>query len=136
MRGLGPMADGDRFCAGNSATDVDGAGFAGNTVPYQGDEDFRQRIIDTLHEVYDPEVGLSIVDVGLVYRVLVEAGRVDIRVTMTSAACPLSDQIIDDIVFQLEQVLPEDWNVAVELCWDPPWTPDRISERGRRQMGW
>lgn len=105
-------------------------------LPYRGDESLRGPITAALQEVHDPEIAMSIVDVGLVYEVVAEADRVGIRMTMTSAACPLSDQIIDDIEFQLEQVLPEHWSVAVELCWDPPWTPQRMSERGRRLMGW
>ncbi len=109
---------------------------AAGELPYRGDESLRGPVTAALQEVYDPEIAMSIVDVGLVYGVVAEAGRVDIRMTMTSAACPVSDQIIDDIEFQLEQVIPEDWIVAVELCWDPPWTPQRMSERGRRLMGW
>lgn len=103
---------------------------------YRGDEALRGPIAAALYEIYDPEVAMSIVDVGLVYEVTADAGRADIRMTMTSAACPVSDQIIDDIEFQLEQVIPAGWKVAVELCWDPPWTPAMMSERGRRLMGW
>src|SRR5690606_28986779 len=105
-------------------------------VPYRGDDALRAPLMAALHEVYDPEVAMSIVDVGLVYGLAVDEGRVDIRMTMTSAACPVADQIIDDIRFQLGQVVPENWQVEVELCWDPPWTPEKMSERGRRLMGW
>jgi metal-sulfur cluster biosynthetic enzyme len=105
-------------------------------VPYRGSEALRGPIMAALQEVHDPEIGMSILDVGLVYEVAADAGRVDIRMTMTSAACPLADQIIDDIEFQLEQVLPEGRRVEVELCWDPPWSPEKMSERGRRLMGW
>ncbi|MFA7503439.1 MAG: metal-sulfur cluster assembly factor [Burkholderiaceae bacterium] len=105
-------------------------------VPYRGEEALRGPIMATLHEVYDPEVAMSIVDVGLVYGITAGNGRVDIRMTMTSAACPVADQIIDDIEFQVGQVIPDDWLVEVELCWDPPWTPAMMSERGRRLMGW
>ena len=105
-------------------------------VPYVGDEELRAPLMEGLHEVYDPEVAMSIVDVGLVYGVTVGPGRVDVRMTMTSTACPVAGQIIDDIQFQLGQILPEDWQVEVELCWDPPWTPERMTERGRRLMGW
>lgn len=105
-------------------------------VPYRGDEALRAPLVAALREVYDPEVAMSIVDVGLVYGVTAGEGRVDIRMTMTSPACPVAGQIVDDIQFQLGQVVPEDWQVEVELCWDPPWTPDRMTERGRRLMGW
>lgn len=109
---------------------------ADDEVPYRGDETLRAPLMTALHEVYDPEVAMSIVDVGLVYGLAAGEGRVDVRMTMTSAACPVADQIIDDIQFQLGQVVPDDWRVEVQLCWDPPWTPEKMSERGRRLMGW
>lgn len=116
--------------------DEQAAGTGHLPYPYRGDEQWRRPVAAALAEVYDPEVAMSIVDVGLVYEVAVDAGRVDIRMTMTSAACPVADQIIDDIEFQLEQVVPDGWKVEVELCWEPPWTPEMMSERGRRLMGW
>lgn len=118
--------------------DRDGkAGDAGKQpYAYRGDEALRAPVAAVLAEVYDPEVAMSIVDVGLVYEVTAEAGRIHILMTMTSAACPVADQIIDDIEFQLEQVIPAGWKIEVELCWDPPWTPEMMSEAGRRLMGW
>jgi len=133
---LSSWSDNGFIDEGAQAMNESGDSPAANDFPYRGDEALRESITAALQEVYDPEIAMSIVDVGLVYEVVADAGRVDIRMTMTSAACPVSDQIIDDIEFQLEQVLPEDWVVAVELCWDPPWTPQRMSERGRRLMGW
>lgn len=105
-------------------------------VPYRGDESLRAPLMAALQEVYDPEVAMSIVDVGLVYGLAAGEGRVDVRMTMTTPACPVADQIIDDIEFQLGQIVPEDWKIEVELCWDPPWTPEMMSGRGRRLMGW
>lgn len=104
--------------------------------PYQGPETLRATITAALERVVDPEVALNIVDVGLVYGVTVQDERVDVNVTMTSAACPVIDVIVEDIEFQLDQSLPEHLKIHVELVWEPPWTPQRMSAKARLFMGW
>mgnify|MGYP000938011357 CR=1 FL=1 len=103
---------------------------------YEGPAELQQAIEDALREVMDPEIGLNIVDVGLVYGVTVSGNAVEVRITMTSAACPLGDVIMDDVATRLAQVLPAGTDARVELVWDPPWTPDRLSEHGKQVMGW
>lgn len=102
---------------------------------YQGDAALQPVVNAALERVTDPEMALGILDIGLVYRVRVEPGRIEILMTLTSAACPMGDLIVDDIHKELARVLP-DREVEVELCWDPAWTPERLSERARRLMGW
>ena len=75
-------------------------------------------------------------DVGLVYAVTVTAVKVHVLMTMTSAACPVTDVIIDDVQAELDRVVPADMKIEVEICWEPPWTPDRMSERARQMMQW
>jgi metal-sulfur cluster biosynthetic enzyme len=104
--------------------------------PYQGPPALLPKITAALERVVDPEVALNIVDVGLVYGVAVIDGRADVRVTMTSAACPVSDVIVEDIEFELDQSLPEHMKIHVELVWEPPWTAQRMSAKARRFMGW
>ena len=104
--------------------------------PYEGPPEWRAGITAALERVVDPEVALNILDVGLVYGVSVAAGRVDVAVTMTSAACPVADVIVEDIEFQLDQSLPAELKIHVELVWEPPWTPQRMSARARQFMGW
>ncbi|MDE2401466.1 MAG: metal-sulfur cluster assembly factor [Burkholderiales bacterium] len=104
--------------------------------PYEGDESLHQPIIEALQRVVDPEVAMSIVDVGLIYGVTVADGKVQVRMTMTSAACPVTDVIIEDAETQLDRVLPPDYKIAVELSWEPPWTPERMSERAKLFMRW
>jgi len=104
--------------------------------PYEGPPELLPRIDAALQRVIDPEVALNIVDVGLVYGVTVADGRVDVNVTMTSAACPVADVIVEDIEFQLDQSLPDNLKIHVELVWEPPWTPQRMSARARLFMGW
>ncbi len=104
--------------------------------PYDGPRDLLPALTAALERVVDPEVAMNIVDVGLVYGVAVKDGRVDVIVTMTSAACPVADVIVEDIEFQLDQSLPPDLKIHVELVWEPPWSADRMSAKARLLMGW
>lgn len=91
---------------------------------------------DALLEVIDPEVGINIVDLGLIYRIEVVDGRIEVDMTMTTAACPLGPHLRETAQAVLHRSLPEAESVAVHLVWDPPWTPERMSGRARRQLGW
>ncbi len=104
--------------------------------PYSGPDGLRQPVHTALRRVADPEVAMNIVDVGLVYGVSVEGQCLRLLLTMTSAACPVVDVIVDDCQTELARVLPADMAVAVELVWEPPWTADRLSARARALMGW
>lgn len=105
-------------------------------LPYEGDPAWREAITAALRRVVDPEVALSIVDVGLIYGVVVGEGAVHVRMTMTSAACPVSDVILDEAEHELRRVLPAQHAIELELVWEPPWTPERMSARARRAMDW
>jgi metal-sulfur cluster biosynthetic enzyme len=104
--------------------------------PYEGPAELLPPITRALEGVVDPEVALNIVDVGLVYGVTVAGDRVDVNMTMTSAACPVSDVIVDDVEQALDRALPPQLKIHVELVWEPPWTPQRLSPRARAFMGW
>lgn len=104
--------------------------------PYAGPEPLRQAIAAALQRVVDPELALSIVDVGLVYGVTVTDAKVHVLLTMTSAACPVTDLIIEDIETELDGVVPSGMTIEVELTWAPPWSSDRMSEGAKRFMGW
>lgn len=104
--------------------------------PYQGPPELLGVIVQALESVVDPEVALNIVDVGLVYGVTAADGRVDVNLTMTSAACPVTDLIIEDTENALDRALPPEWKIHVELVWEPPWTAQRLSPRARAFMGW
>ncbi len=104
--------------------------------PYEGPEALHQPILDALTKVVDPEVAMSIVDVGLVYGVTVDAAKVHVLLTMTSAACPVTDVIVEEVESELDRIAPPELLVHVELVWDPPWTMERMSPRARRFMGW
>lgn len=91
---------------------------------------------DALRTVNDPEVGMNVVDLGLVYGVTVEGADVRVALTMTSPACPLGDVIVENAAAAIRAAAPEARTVDVALVWDPPWTPDRMSDAARAKFGW
>jgi metal-sulfur cluster biosynthetic enzyme len=107
-----------------------------NHYPYEGPQELAEVIDYALCQVVDPEVALNIVDVGLVQSVVASGDIVDVKVTMTSAACPVTDVILADIEDRLDECLPAGWRIRVELQWEPPWTPERMSAKARSFMGW
>jgi metal-sulfur cluster biosynthetic enzyme len=115
-------------------TDLSAA--AASPYPYSGPDAFRQPIESALRQVVDPEVAMTIVDVGLVYGVTVTDTRVQVVMTMTSAACPVTDVILGDVEAELDRVVPPQLKIDVELVWEPAWTTDRMSPRAKAFMGW
>lgn len=108
-----------------------------NPLPaYSGPDALRAPILKALRSVVDPEVAMNILDVGLVYRVTVDERKLHLQVTMTSAACPVADVILDDIESALEHEMPAEIQIEVEVVWEPPWTSDNMSDEAKRFMGW
>ena len=93
-------------------------------------------VLQALRAVEDPEAGMSIVDLGLVYRIDFAAGRIAVDLTMTSPACPVAPQLVDEAVAAIRAIAPEAADVDVRLVWDPPWTPERMSAAARERFGW
>ena len=91
---------------------------------------------EALRQVEDPEAGMNIVDLGLVYAVEVGAGVVRVDLTMTTAACPMADMIIDQARDVINAMVPAGTIVEVQLVWDPPWTPDKMTGIAREHFGW
>ena len=89
-----------------------------------------QQVWDQLRNCYDPEIPLNIVDLGLIYNVKVNQDSVDLKITMTSPQCPSHVSISEDIKTRLTDAgFP---TPKIELVWEPAWSPQRISEAGRR----
>lgn len=88
-------------------------------------------IEEALRDVIDPELGINIVDLGLLYGVTLEGNTAIIDMTLTSAACPLTDVIEDQAVQALEGLVSE---VRLNWVWLPPWGPDKITLEGREQL--
>ena len=93
-------------------------------------------VMQALSGVEDPEAGMSIVDLGLVYEVHATPGAVTVKMTMTSPACPAAPYLVDEATAAIRALAPADTDVQVELVWDPPWTPERMSERAQEKFGW
>lgn len=91
---------------------------------------------ELLSAVIDPEVGMNIVELGLVYGIELDAQHVHVLLTMTSAACPMTEMIVDDAYERLAAALPPETEIDIELVWEPPWTPERMSDAARIVFGW
>ncbi len=85
----------------------------------------RDQVTAALRHVLDPELGMSVVDLGLIYRLDIAAGRVGITMTLTTPSCPLHDAIVGWVKAAVGTI-PGVEDVAVVLTFEPPWTPDRI----------
>ena len=104
---------------------------------WPAEEPFAQPWIrEALRTVMDPEIGLNIVDLGLIYETRLEASTVTVIMTMTTPACPMTEMIVSDVKSGLRQASREISAVNVEVVWEPPWTSEMISDPGRDQMGW
>ena len=93
------------------------------------------QVRDSLKQCMDPEVPLSIVDMGLIYGIdVTENNDVNIKMTMTTKGCPLHETMVDDVKRYAKKVSGVN-NVDVEIVWDPPWSPRMISEEGKKVLG-
>jgi metal-sulfur cluster biosynthetic enzyme len=92
------------------------------------------QIREALKKVIDPELGVSIVDLGLIYDVRYEAGVAEVEMTLTSPGCPLAP-IIDKKVREAVKDIEEIKELTIELVWDPPWTRDMMSEEIKAEFG-
>ncbi|HEY5151834.1 MAG TPA: metal-sulfur cluster assembly factor [Mycobacterium sp.] len=123
---------------GRAAADLDeGISAPSDAVPASADQALVEDIEEALKDVVDPELGINIVDLGLVYDLQVDPANVaTIDMTLTSAACPLTDMIEDQVAAALVGG-PDGGLVAdfrINWVWLPPWGPEKITEDGRDQM--
>lgn len=91
-------------------------------------------ILETLRHVVDPEIDCNIVDLGLIYGITIEGGRVAVQMTLTTQGCPMHESIawgVKNALLNLEGVQ----DAAVEIVWDPPWDPSMMSQYGRARVG-
>jgi len=91
-------------------------------------------IRNALRQVVDPELGCNILDLGLVYGIAIEGATITVTMTLTTSGCPMHESIASGVqaaLLDLEGVE----EALVEVVWDPPWTPARMTERGRAETG-
>lgn len=93
-------------------------------------------VLDSLMFVMDPEVGINIVDLGLIYNVTVEGNAAHIEMTLTTPGCPLHATIEAAVHRTLETRHPQLKSIEMELVWEPPWDTEMITASGREQLGW
>ena len=94
----------------------------------------RDDVISVLKKCYDPEIPINIYDLGLVYNIDVAEDKVAIRMTLTAPGCPASGYIHQDVKRKLE-ALPGVKEAEVQIVWDPPWTPENMSDVAKKQFG-
>lgn len=93
-----------------------------------------EKIREALKGVIDPELGVSIVDLGLIYDIRYEKGEAEVEMTLTSPGCPLAP-VIDKKIREALAGIPEIKHLEVELVWDPPWSKELMSEELRAELG-
>lgn len=98
-------------------------------------EELKSKIMEQLETVIDPELGIDIVNIGLVYNVfLYNDSSCEIRITLTTMGCPFA-QVIEDNIKEAVQRIPEITNVRIRLVWYPSWTPDRLTKYAKIALG-
>ena len=93
-------------------------------------------VIEALRECYDPEIPVNIVDLGLVYNVDIDndTGHVDVTMTLTAMGCPMAGDVIDEVEMRVGQV-ENVTTCKVNMTFDPPWSPDRMTEDAKWELG-
>lgn len=95
----------------------------------------KEKVLEQLKTVYDPELNINVVDLGLIYQVEVtDDADVSITMTLTTPGCPLHDSITSGVRFSI-QGMEETKNVEVILVWEPAWSPDKMTPEGLRLLG-
>jgi metal-sulfur cluster biosynthetic enzyme len=105
------------------------------TGPEPGAAASVEHLYELLHEVIDPEVGVNIVDLGLVFAVTVVRRRAEVRMTLTTPGCPLGGYLDEAIRHTLTRA-PGIEETHLDLVWEPPWGPHLMSDAAKRQLGW
>ena len=94
----------------------------------------KDKVIDALIEVYDPEIPVNIVDLGLIYDVDINGTVVDVKLTLTAAGCGMGPYIAQQAEWAISE-LEDVEDVNVDIVFDPPWDPERITEDGKKLLG-
>jgi FeS assembly SUF system protein len=94
------------------------------------------QVVQALSSVFDPEIPVNIYDLGLIYEVNIDdSNNVKIKMTLTAPGCPAAQELPVEVTNKV-QAIPEVKSAEVEIVWDPPWNPDRMSEVAKLQLGY
>lgn len=94
-----------------------------------------KKIREKLSEVMDPELNISIVDLGLIYKIKINKNKVKIIMTLTTVGCPLFSLIESQIKDKIKKLGIKEENISLELTFDPPWTMEKMSKKGKAMLG-
>lgn len=100
----------------------------------EGDEALQEAIIEALKEIYDPEIPVNIYDLGLIYNVEVSGGHALVTMTLTTPHCPVAESMPGEVELRVGAV-PGVGDAEVNLVWDPPWGPDKMTDEARLELG-
>lgn len=92
-------------------------------------------VVAVLKKCYDPEIPINIYDLGLVYNIDIQEEKIGVQMTLTAPGCPASGYLSQDVKRKIES-LPGVKEAEVQIVWDPPWTPEKMSETAKKQFGW
>lgn len=99
------------------------------------DKTVEEQVIEVLQDVYDPEIPVNIYELGLIYEIDIdEANRVNIKMTLTSPACPVAESLPIEVRTGVNKI-PQVMGCDIDLVWEPPWGPDRMSEVAKMKLG-
>jgi metal-sulfur cluster biosynthetic enzyme len=96
----------------------------------------QEAVRNALSSVIDPELGIDVVELGLIYSIQIDVSSISVEMTMTSPACPLGEYLVERAECSIREHCPEVAEVSVTLVWDPPWTPARMGALAKQQLGW
>ena len=94
----------------------------------------KEAVINALKDVYDPEIPINIVDLGLIYDVEVDSGEVAVRMTLTTAGCPMGAYLAQQAEWRVAELDGVE-DVTIDLVWDPPWSVEKITVAGKKLLG-
>ena len=123
------------FMPGASGRPPEDGGDVQRPEPGDLDEALQERVIEAIRDVYDPEIPVNIVDLGLVYELMAKRdGTVYVEMTLTTPACPVAGSLPGEVERAVKSVDGVE-DVRVKLVWTPPWTRDRMSDEARLELG-
>ena len=103
-------------------------------VAAEGDEALQDAIIEAIKEIYDPEIPVNIYDLGLIYNVEVNEGHAIVTMTLTTPHCPVAESMPSEVELRVGAV-PGIGDAEVNLVWDPPWSPENMTDEARLELG-
>ena len=106
-----------------------------SSPPVMGRDPVTDRAIMALRDVWDPELALDVFSLGLIYDIRVTDDVVEVDMTLTTPGCPVSESLSGEADAALREALP-DFEIVLNVIWDPPWTPERLSEEALETLGY